>query len=80
MALPRRRLLELYPDDDVDEPFPEAPVTPGGRRRLALLERASWCLATGQPYAAWLELTVDERNAFIDAVNARAVAARRNGG
>lgn len=77
MALPRGRLLELYPDDDVDEPFPEAPVTPGGRRRLALLERASWCLATGQPYATWLELTLEQRNAFIEAVNARADAIRR---
>lgn len=76
MAVPRWRLLELYGDDVVDEPFPEQPVTPAGKLRAAAIERASWCLATGQPWDAWLVLSLRDREAFLEAVIARANAVR----
>jgi len=31
---------------------------------------ADWCVATGQPPAVYLSLTLTERNAFIAAVDA----------
>lgn len=74
MGATRARLLELYSDPDIDEPFPEQPVTPRGIRHAASLERAAWCLATAQPWDTWLALTVDERAAFLDAVLQRAQA------
>lgn len=44
--------------------------------RAASLERASWCLATGQPWDVWLALSGDQRDAFLEAVIARNHAIR----
>ena len=71
MLYPRELLLDLYGDPAVEEPTPGSPVTPEGKRYAGELERASWCLATGQSWDVWLRLTLLQRNAFIDAVNAR---------
>lgn len=67
LAIPRAQLVELFPDDPPDPHDP--PITDVGRRRLAQQlhdeELAAWCIVTGQSPATYLDLTNDQRDAFL---------------
>lgn len=74
MSCTTPQLLDLYEEDIGDVVAGEYLTEASLRRGHALdvaMEAASWCLLTGQPWPVYLELTREQRNAFIEVLNRR---------
>lgn len=73
MSTTRAAALALFSDDY--DSLPEDPDTAAGRRHLRTrrraAEKAAWCVITGQSVEAYLSLTSDEREAFLELARRR---------